>query len=109
MISRKNGILVSSSRVMPCHGRQSALLADGSQVITHVLMAIHAETFDLVHNFDSVVFSRILVIAQVESKNLLADRSEEVVVVILSSLGVEVLVGCTVCHVLCLRGEDVVV
>ena len=104
MISRKYGILVSSNRVTPCHERQPTLLAGGRPLIAYILMAIHAETFDLVHNLDSVIFSRLLVVAQTEPKNLLADGGEEVVIIILSTLGVEVLIGRAVCHVLCASG-----
>lgn len=107
MISRKYGILVSSNRVMPCHERQPTLLAGGRQLTAYVLMAIHAETLDLVHNLDSVIFSRLLVVSQTEPKNLLADGGEEVVIVILSTLGVEVFVGRTVCHVVCSSGRNV--
>lgn len=108
MISRKYGILVSSSRVMPCHERQPNLLAEGKQAIAYVLMAIHAETLDLVHNLDSVIFSSPLILLQVESKNLLADGGEQVVMVIFSALRVKVFVGCTVCHIECSSGRDVV-
>lgn len=64
-------------------------------------MAVHAETLDLIDNLDSVIFSRLLVVPQVEPEDLLADGGEEVVVIILSTLSVEVLVGSTVCHVVC--------
>ena len=62
-------------------------------------MAIHTEALDLIHDLNSVILSRRLVVAQAKPKNLLANSGEEVVVVIQSTLGVEVLVGCTVCHV----------
>lgn len=108
MISRKYGIFVSSNRVMPCHECQPTLLAYGRQAIAYVFMAVHAETLDLVHNLDSVIFSLLLVVPQVEPEDLLADRSEEVIIVILSTLGIEVFVGRTVCHVVRARGQNVV-
>ncbi len=102
MISRKNGILVSRSLVMPCHEGQSLLLADRRQRTAYVFMAIHAETLNFIHNLDSVILSRLLVVPQAEPENLLADGGEEVVFVFMSTLGVEVFVGCMVCHVACL-------
>ena len=108
MISRKNGIFVSSSRVIPYHKGQPPSLTDGRKRVAYVLMAVHAKTFNLVHNFDSVIFSRRLIIPQIKSKDLLADSGEKVVIVILCTLSAEVFVGCTICHIVCLSGGGVV-
>lgn len=56
-------------------------------------MAVHAEALDLVHNLDSVIFSRLLLVPQVEPEDLLADGGEEIIVVVLSTLCVEVFIG----------------
>ena len=78
---------------MPCYKGQPPLLTDKRPGIAYVLMTIHAQTLDFIHNLDSVIFSRPLVIPQVEPKNLLADGGKEVVVIIPSTFSVEVLVG----------------
>ncbi len=105
MISRKNGILVSRSRVMPCYKGQSPLLADGLQGTAYVSTAFHAETLNLIHNLDPVILGRLFFVSQAEPENLLANGGEEVVFVFLSTLGVKVFVGCMVCHVVCLSSR----
>ena len=108
MISRKYGTFVSSSRVVPCHRGQPLSLAEGRQGLAYVLMAIHAETLDLVHNLDSVILIRLLIVPQAEPQNSLADGGKEVIVVIQGTLGVEVFIGHTVCHFVCSGGGDIV-
>ena len=99
---------MSSSRVVPCHRDQSLSLAEGRQGLAYVLMAIHAETLDLVHNLDSVILIRLLIVPQAEPQNSLADGGKEVIIVIKGTLGVEVFIGHTVCHVVFSSGGDIV-
>ena len=75
--------------------------------MAYVVMTVHTETLDLIHDLNSIVLARLLIVPQAKPKNSLANSGEEIVVVLEGTLGGQVLVGGMVCHAVCL-GESAI-